>query len=163
MLDAPRLLAARALEPLYPPRPPPNPSLRPPPCDISRLPTLSGPLAPRPPNPCDGLPARPPPIPCDGPLPARPPPGPCDGPPPARLPPGLCDGPPPARPPPGPCDGPPARPPARPASRVLARFPPWRPTCWRAPACRLDRESPRALPPNLFAVALSPYGAPPRC
>jgi hypothetical protein len=29
--------------------------------------------------------------------------------------------------------------------------------------CRFATESPRAVPPNLFAVARSPYGAAPRC
>jgi hypothetical protein len=36
------------------------------------------------------------------------------------------------------------------------------PACWRALACRLLRESPRADPPYLLAVALSAYGVPPR-
>ena len=34
---------------------------------------------------------------------------------------------------------------------------------WRAFACRFDSESPRVVPPNLSAVDLSEYGAPPRC
>src|SRR3977135_1656910 len=50
-----------------------------------------------------------------------------------------------------------------PPARLLARLPPCRPTCCRALACRLERESPRVVPPNLFAVARSRYGAPPRC
>src|SRR5437773_7037200 len=50
-----------------------------------------------------------------------------------------------------------------PPARLLGRLPPCRPTCCRALAWRLDRESPRAVPPNLSAVARSRYGAPPRC
>src|SRR5437773_3930654 len=50
-----------------------------------------------------------------------------------------------------------------PPPRLLAKFPPCRPTCCRALAWRLESESPRAVPPNLFAVPRSPYGAPPRC
>src|SRR5205814_8722975 len=46
---------------------------------------------------------------------------------------------------------------------ILARLPPWRPSRCLAPAWRLARESPRAAPPNLSAVARSRYGAPPRC
>src|SRR5712671_809282 len=52
MLDAPRLLLARALEPLYPLEPPPKASRFPPPLrDRSRLPIRSAPppLAPSPP------------------------------------------------------------------------------------------------------------------
>jgi len=47
---------------------------------------------------------------------------------------------------------------------ALARSP-LRLLCWRdcAPADRDDAESPRAEPPYLLAVALSLYGAPPRC
>src|SRR6516162_595251 len=48
-------------------------------------------------------------------------------------------------------------------ARLLARLPPCRPSCCRAPAWRLARESPRVVPPNLSAVARSRYGAPPRC
>src|SRR5258706_14891283 len=70
-------------------------------------------------------------------------------PPPARLP----------KPPPPP----PRLPIPDPPARLLARLPPCRPTCCRALACRLESESPRAVPPNLFAVPRSPYGAPPRC
>src|SRR5207244_1873453 len=59
-------------------------------------------------------------------------------------------------------------PPARllrpvPAPRLLDRLPPCRPTCCRALAWRFASESPRAVPPNLSAVARSRYGAPPRC
>src|SRR5436305_8323453 len=50
-----------------------------------------------------------------------------------------------------------------PRPRVLARLPPCRPTCCRALDCRVARESPRAVPPNLSAVPRSRYGAPPRC
>ena len=50
-----------------------------------------------------------------------------------------------------------------PPARLLGRLPPWRPTCCRALTWRLVRESPRAVPPNLSAVARSRYGAPPRC
>src|SRR5271166_6360386 len=53
---------------------------------------------------------------------------------------------------------------------VPARFEASRPpagccraTFCRAFACRLAAESPRVVPPNLLAVPLSPYGAPPRC
>ena len=110
MLEAPRLLLARALEPLYPLEPPPNASRFPPPLrERSRPPMRSAP----------------------------PPPAP--SPPPARLP----------------------RPPS--PARLLAREPPCRPTCCRALACRLESESPRAVPPNRSAVAWSRYGAPPRC
>jgi len=42
-------------------------------------------------------------------------------------------------------------------------LPPICPWFWRAFACRLDMESPRAVPPYLLAVALFEYGAPPRC
>ena len=38
---------------------------------------------------------------------------------------------------------------------LLARLPPCLFTCCRAFVCRLDKESPRALPPNLLAVARS--------
>src|SRR5580700_8297189 len=41
---------------------------------------------------------------------------------------------------------------------LSAPAPPARALDWR-----LARESPRAVPPNLSAVARSPYGAPPRC
>src|SRR5258707_12832469 len=115
MLDAPRLLPERALDPLYPLEPlepPPKASRFPPPPRVtSRLPIRSAP------------------------------------PPPARLP------------------APPlARLPApAPPLRALERLPPCRPTCCRALACRLASESPRAVPPNLSAVARSRYGAPPRC
>src|SRR5262249_44866917 len=34
---------------------------------------------------------------------------------------------------------------------------------WRAFACLLDMESPRAVPPNLLAVGLFPYGGSPAC
>src|SRR5277367_1602559 len=58
-------------------------------------------------------------------------------------------------PPPGCCRFPiPPRSP--PAGCCLAWF-------WRAFDCRFERESPRVVPPNLFAVDLSEYGAPPRC
>src|SRR5262252_5514915 len=62
------------------------------------------------------------------------------------------------------CPGVPLRPvvPTAP-DRVLGRLPPCLPTCCRAPACRFASESPRAVPPNLFAVARLPYGVPPRC
>src|SRR4029077_1038592 len=50
-----------------------------------------------------------------------------------------------------------------PPPRLLTKFPPCRPICCRALDCRLESESPRAVPPNLFAVPRSPYGAPPRC
>ena len=57
--------------------------------------------------------------------------------------------------------------PALPARfEVPALAPPDRlpvPPCWRAAACRLLNESPRADPPYLFAVALFAYGVPPRC
>ena len=45
--------------------------------------------------------------------------------------------------------------PAPPEARLLAlgMLPPCRLTCWRALAWRVDRESPRAVPPYLFAVA----------
>src|SRR6516162_1173106 len=48
-------------------------------------------------------------------------------------------------------------------ARLLGRLPPCRPSCCRAPAWRLARESPRVVPPNMSAVARSRYGAPPRC
>src|SRR4051794_18351860 len=64
--------------------------------------------------------------------------------PPARLP-----APPPLNPPPDP--------------RLLARLPPCRLTRCCALERRCDSESPRALPPNLSAVARSLYGVPPRC
>ena len=35
----------------------------------------------------------------------------------------------------------------------LLRLPPWRLVCCRALACRLAKESPRAVPPYLLAVA----------
>ena len=117
MLEEPRLLLARALDPLYPLEPldpPPKASRFPPPLrETSRLPMRSAP------------------------------------PPPARLP---IPAPPLAR----------LLTPAPPA-RLLARLPPCRPTCCLAPAWRLERESPRVVPPNLSAVARSLYGAPPRC
>src|SRR5271165_3904465 len=55
-----------------------------------------------------------------------------------------------------------------PAPGLVPRFPiPPAGCCraWfcRALACRLAIESPRVVPPNLLAVFLSPYGAPPRC
>src|SRR5262249_31314861 len=113
MLEAPRLLPERALDPLYPLDPPPKASRFPPPLrDRSRLPIRSGP------------------------------------PPPARLP----------RPAPPPrLPAPPARlpTPAPPPARLLARLPPCLPSCCRALACRLVRESPRVVPPNRFAVARS--------
>src|SRR5271169_1228391 len=60
-----------------------------------------------------------------------------------------------------------SRPPAfPPAPRFDISRPPagcCRATFWRAFACRLAIESPRVVPPNLLAVFLSPYGAPPRC
>jgi hypothetical protein len=58
-------------------------------------------------------------------------------------------------PPPG-CCRLPTPPRSPPAGCCLAWF-------WRAFACRFERESPRVVPPNLFAVDLSEYGAPPRC
>src|SRR5215472_8085972 len=62
----------------------------------------------------------------------------------------------------------PAPPPARlltpaPPVRLLPKLPPCRPTCCFALAWRLDRESPRVVPPNRSAVARSLYGVPPRC
>src|ERR1700748_2958957 len=106
MLEAPRLLLARALDPLYPLEPPPKASRFPPPLrERSRLPTRSAPPAP-PPAARLLIPAPPPP--------------------PARL---LTPAPP----------------------RLLARLPPCRPICCRAPDWRLARESPRAAPPNRSA------------
>src|SRR5205814_1285250 len=52
---------------------------------------------------------------------------------------------------------------ALPWPRVLPRFPPCPPFRCRAPDWRCAIESPRALPPNLSAVARSRYGVPPRC
>src|SRR6202007_2146670 len=115
MPEEPRLLLARALDPLYPlePREPPPKASRfpPPPRETSRLPMRSAP----------------------------PPPARLPTPAPARL---LTPGPPPL---------------------ALDRLPPCRPTCCLALAWRLASESPRAVPPNLSAVARSRYGAPPRC
>jgi hypothetical protein len=123
MLEPPRLLLVRALDPSYPREPldpPPKASLfPPPPRETSRLPIRSAP---------------PPPVRFPAPTP-----------PPALL---LTPAPSPVRPPPG---------------RLLARLPPCRPSCCRALVCRLARESPRVVPPNLSAVARSLYGAPPRC
>src|SRR5258708_40374754 len=114
MLEAPRLLPERALDPLYPlePREPPPKASRfpPPPRDTSRLPIR----------------------------PAPPPPARLAAPPAARL---LAPAPP---------------------LRALDRLPPCRPTCCRALAWRLESESPRAVPPNLSAVAPSRYRGPPR-
>src|SRR5580704_11673417 len=42
-----------------------------------------------------------------------------------------------------------------PPPRLLGRLPPCWPTCCRALAWRLDKESPRDVPPNLSAVARS--------
>src|SRR6185369_8236489 len=53
-------------------------------------------------------------------------------------------------------------PPTPPGRDVLPRFPPCRPTFRCADRWRLFNESPRVVPPNLFAVARLPYGAPPR-
>jgi hypothetical protein len=121
MLDAPRLLLPRALDPSYPRVPPPNASRFPPPLrERSRPPMRSGPAAP------DLLPKSPP---LDRLLmPASP-----------RLP----------------------RP--DPPTPLLARLPPCLPSCCRALVWRLDKESPRVVPPNLSAVARSRYGAPPLC
>src|SRR5436190_16323575 len=114
MLEVPRLLPARAFDPLYPREPPPNAFRFPPPLrERSRLPMRSAPPAPAALLPKPALPAR------------------------------LLMPPPPAR--------------------LLGKFPPCRPTCCRALAWRLESESPRVVPPNLSAVARSPYGAPPRC
>src|SRR5262249_53995125 len=55
-----------------------------------------------------------------------------------------------------------ARSPTPPGRVVLPRLPPCRPIWPRALRCRLARESPRVLPPNLFAVFRSGYGVPPR-
>src|SRR5690348_5098403 len=124
MLDAPRELLARALDPLIPPEPPPKapPPLDPPPEETLRLPTRSPP-------------------------------------PPPRFAPTLFAPPAPRLPAPD-CWRPPR-------SIVPACAPcPLPPNCpWfcRALACRLPMESPRAVPPYLFAVALFEYGAPPRC
>src|SRR4029077_2325619 len=52
--------------------------------------------------------------------------------------------------------------PTPPGREVLPRFPPCRPTFRCAARWRLFNESPRVVPPNLFAVPRSPYGAPPR-
>src|SRR5580765_6166791 len=124
MLEEPRMLLPRALDPLYPLEPPPKASRFPPPLrERSRLPMRSAP----PPVLLPTLPLPPAPV-----LLPKPPL-------PARL---LTPAPPP---------------------RLLSRLPPCRPTCCRAPACRFARESPRAVPPNLSAVARSRYGAPPRC
>src|SRR5246127_5011157 len=113
MLEAPRLLLPRALDPLYPREPPPKASRFPPPLrERSRPPIRSAP----PPLALFPKPAPPPRLP----MPAPPP-------------------------------------------RLLERLPPCRPNCCRALACRLLRESPRVVPPNLSAVARSRYGAPPRC
>src|ERR1700745_3458734 len=108
MLEAPRLLLPRALDPLYPRAPPPKASRCPPPLrERSRPPIRSAP----PPLALFPTPAPPPRLP----MPAPPP-------------------------------------------RLLERLPPCRPNCCRALACRLLRESPRVVPPNLSAVARSRYG-----
>src|ERR1051325_3163037 len=115
ILDAPRELLARALDPLNPPEPPPKapPPLDPPPEDTLRLPMRS-----------------PPPPPRFAPRPSAPPA--------PRFPAPDC-----------------WRPPRSivPACAPCPRLPncPW---FWRALACRLPMESPRAVPPYLFAVAL---------
>jgi hypothetical protein len=118
MLDAPRELLFRALEPLKPDGLPPNPPPdRDEPVDgMLRLPILSPPAA------LDDLP----------------------------LPPRLE------------ALGEPDRLPAPPSERFIEPVlgveplePPCLPACWRALAWRLDSESPRAVPPNLSAVARS--------
>lgn len=135
MLEEPRELLARAPLPLMPDDAPPN-ALRLvalPEFGTCRLPTRS------PPPPRLVLPAPPPRLE----LPAPPP----------RL--DASRVPAPRFPPPGCCRS--ATPPrSPPAGRCLAWF-------WRAFACRFDNESPRVVPPNLFAVDRSEYGAPPRC
>src|SRR5262245_11162534 len=143
----------RALEPLNRSEPPlkaPPPLGR----EMSRLPMRSPPLGswvgrlPILPPPAR-LPRLPPPPP--GRLPRLPPPPP--------TPPRLPRLPPPRLPPPPPARLPRLPPPAPP----LRTLPPGRDTCCRAPAWRFASESPRAVPPYLFAVARSRYGAPPRC
>jgi len=126
MLEEPRLLFARALLPLYPPEPPPNAERLLPPLGILRLPTRS------PPPPPDRLLA----LPAERLLTPAPP---------ARLP-----APPAER---SLTPAPAARLPALPAERLLGRLPPSLDICCRALAWRLARESPRVVPPYLFAVA----------
>src|SRR5688572_9801207 len=116
MLEAPRLLLERALLPLQPPDPPPNPPRLP----IDEvLPTLR-------------LPTRLP-LPPKLPLPPR-----LESPDERLLIPA------------------PLRLPTPPGRLVLPRFPPWRPMSRCAARWRLFNESPRAVPPNLFAVPRSP-------
>src|SRR4029077_10660416 len=47
--------------------------------------------------------------------------------------------------------------------RLLPTLPPCDLICSFAPAARFCADSPRAVPPYLFAVPWSRYGAPPRC
>jgi len=150
MLEEPRLLLDRALEPLLdPPNALRSPAPPPPPRETSRPPMLSAPpprfklpLSPRPPELRSLTPAPPPRLFVPTLLSPTPVP-------PARL------------------LAPELRSPAPPARLSLlvlpagstARFetlPPWRPTCCRALDWRLANESPRVVPPNLFAVLRSP-------
>jgi len=137
MLEAPRELEERALLPLKPEEPPPKPPALLPLLDgMFRLPILS------PPPPLDDLPL-PPRLDALGDPDRLPEPAPerSNDPPlsePDRFP------------------APPAERFADPALGDEPRVPPCRPACcWRALAWRLDSESPRAVPPNLSAVARS--------
>src|SRR5215472_12501822 len=166
MLDEPRELLARAELPLIPPLLIPRDPLEP---DVLRLPTRSPPPPPRfPPPPAP--PPRSPPPPRLSPTPPRLSPAPPRlSPTPPRLsptPPRLSPTPPRLSPTPPRLSPTPPR--LSPTPPRLSPTPPRLP--WprfdmfcRAFACRSATDDPRVVPPNLFAVCRSEYGAPPRC